>query len=299
MQTENNFKAIKYYKTKVHLNTSLRITKIEKNKKMNINKMRIIIAITLIISTISSCGIKRPNKINEGVTSTVYNDLSENLLKNLKTNKTVTDIQDKLENITEDELKEVLKLDEQRKAFWINVYNGYIIAILKKDKKAFDDRGAFFSKKQIKIAGNLLSFDDIENGMIRKSQFKFGLGYVGKIFPSSFERSLRVKERDFRIHFAINCGAKSCPPVRIYTAKTVNEQLENATKVYLTDFTKYSKDKNSVETSTLMSWFRGDFGGKAGTKKILKELKIIPDDSNPTVTFGSYNWTLDINNYAN
>jgi hypothetical protein len=266
---------------------------------MNINKMRILIAIILIISSITSCGIKRPKKVSEGIKSTVYNDLSENLLQNLKANKSVTDIQEKLETVTEDELQEVLKLDEQRKAFWINVYNGYIIAILKKDKKAFDDRGEFFSKKQIKIAGNLLSFDDIENGMIRKSQFKFGLGYVGKIFPPAFERKLRVKERDFRIHFAINCGAKSCPPVRIYTAKTVNEQLQNATKVYLTDFSKYNKEKDLVETSTLMSWFRGDFGGKAGTKKILKELKIIPEESNPAVTFGSYDWTLDIDNYAN
>lgn len=265
---------------------------------MNINKMRIIIAVALIISAISSCGIKRPNNLNEAINSTVYNDLSENLLKNLKTNKSVADIQEKLEKVSEDDLKEVLELDEQRKAFWINVYNGYIIAILKNDKKAFDDRGAFFTKKQINIAGNLLSFDDIENGMIRKSQFKFGLGYIGKVFPPAFERTLQVKERDFRIHFAINCGAKSCPPVRIYTAKTVNAQLKNATKVYLTDFTKYNKDKNSVETSTLMSWFRGDFGGKAGTKKILKELKLIPEESNPEVTYGSYDWTLDINNFA-
>lgn len=260
--------------------------------------MRIILAVALIIAAISSCGIKRPNNLNEAINSTAYNDLSENLLKNLKANKSVADIQEKLEKVSEDDLKEVLELDEQRKAFWINVYNGYIIAILKNDKKAFDDRGSFFTKKQINIAGNLLSFDDIENGMIRKSQFKFGLGYIGKVLPPAFERRLRVKERDFRIHFAINCGAKSCPPVRIYTAKTVNAQLQNATKLYLTDFTKYNKDKNSVETSTLMSWFRGDFGGKAGTKKILKELKLIPEESNPEVTYGSYDWTLDINNFA-
>ena len=77
----------------------------------------------------------------------------------------------------------LLTNDQAKKAFWINIYNGYIIAILKKDKSLFDDRGAFFKKKQINIAGNILSFDDIENGMIRKSQFKYGLGYVGKIFP--------------------------------------------------------------------------------------------------------------------
>lgn len=260
--------------------------------------MKILITMALIISGLNSYGIKRPRMINLEIKSTVYNDLSENLLENLKANKSVFEIQNKLENVTENELEEALKFDEQRKAFWINVYNGYIIAILKINKKAFEDRGNFFSKKQIKIAGKLLSFDDIENGMIRKSQFKFGLGYIRKVFPPAFERKLRVKERDFRIHFAINCGARSCPPVRIYSPTTVNLQLQNAAKFYLNKFTKYNENKNLVETSTLMSWFRGDFGGITGINVILKEFNLIPQDSNPTVTFGSYDWTLDLNNYA-
>jgi hypothetical protein len=250
------------------------------------------------ITSITSCGIKRPSQANRDVSTTKFNKLSQDLLINLKANKNVADIQKELANVSEDELEKGLPLDEQRKAFWINIYNGYILSILKKDKSQFDDRTAFFGKKQINIAGNELSFDDIENGMIRKSQFKFGLGYISKIFPPSFERHLRVDQRDFRIHFAINCGAKSCPPVRIYDPKTVNNQLDNASKMYLKDFTNYKKEENVVETSTLMSWFRGDFGGKSGTKKILKEFKLIPEDSNPEVTYGIYDWTLDINNFA-
>ncbi len=265
---------------------------------MNTKKMKTIIFTCLIVATISSCGIKKPSHINENIQTTEYNTWSENLLKNLKVGKNVEDIKEKLSQVSEDDLENGLPLDEQRKAFWINIYNGYIIAILKKDKSLFDDRGAFFKKKQINIAGNILSFDDIENGMIRKSQFKYGLGYVGKIFPLAFERHLRVKQRDFRIHFAINCGAKSCPPVRIYSAKSVNDQLQNAAEVYLKDHTKYSKENNTVETSTLMNWFRGDFGGKSGTKKILKEFSLIPDNSNPAVAFGNYDWTIDINNFA-
>lgn len=256
------------------------------------------IIILFIVASISSCGIKRPSISNDVVENTAFNKLSEKMLTNLKGNKSVDDIQKTLATADEKELEQVLALDEQRKAFWINVYNGYIIAILKKDKDQFKDRGAFFGKKQVNIAGHMLSFDDIENGMIRKSQYKFGLGYVGKFFPSEFERNLRVKERDYRIHFAINCGAKSCPPVRIYQAETVNKELQNASKAYLTTFTKYDKNKDVVTTSTLMSWFRGDFGGKPGTKKILKEFKLIPEDSNPAVEYGSYDWTLDINNYA-
>lgn len=257
-----------------------------------------LLAILIVVSSVVSCGIQKPKETAEPISSTKYNDLSEQLLKNLKAGKSVEAIQNTLAKTTEDELESTLALDEQRKAFWINVYNGYIISILKKNKSLFEDRTAFFTKKQINIAGNLLSFDDIENGMIRKSQYKFGLGYVGKLFPPAFERHLRVKHRDYRIHFAINCGAKSCPPVRIYEAKTVNKQLQNATSNYLKKHTKYNQKANSVTTSTLTSWFRGDFGGKRGTKKILKELNLIPMDSNPSLEYGDYDWTLDINNFA-
>ncbi|WP_017258632.1 DUF547 domain-containing protein [Pedobacter arcticus] len=257
-----------------------------------------ILALLLIVTSLGSCGIKRPKESDKPIETTKYNKLSEDLVNNLKTNKSVTAIQSMLAKVDEAELNETLKLDEQRKAFWLNVYNGYIIDILKKDKDQFKDRGTFFTKKQITIAGNTLSFDDIENGMIRKSQYKFGLGYVGKIFPPSFERRLCVKHRDYRIHFAINCGAKSCPPVRVYKAKTVNSQLQNAAKSYLTTHTKYDKNKNAVSTSTLTSWFRGDFGGKSGTKEILKAFQLIPEDSNPSIDYGTYDWTLDIHNFA-
>ncbi len=265
---------------------------------MKIRKMKTLALIAFISIVAASCGIKKPQPINDDVKATMYNDLSAKLLENLKANKSVKDIQDKLENATEEDLIKGLPTDDNKKAFWINVYNGYIIAILKKDKSQFDDRSAFFGKKQIKIAGETLSFDDIENGMIRKSQYKFGLGYIRKVLPSAFERHLRVDNRDFRIHFALNCGAKSCPPVRVYKPEGLYNQLENAAKIYLTDHTKYSKDKNEAESSVLMSYFRGDFGGKGGQKKILKSFKLIPEDSNPTITYGKYDWSLDIDNFA-
>lgn len=262
----------------------------------NVMKLSVVL---FLIASVSSCGVQRPNGSDKRVESTKFNRLSEEMLNNLKANKSVAAIQKSLASIKEEELENDLALDEQRKAFWINIYNGYIIATLKNNKDKFNDRGAFFGKEQINIAGNMLSFDDIENGMIRKSQYKFGLGYIGKIFPPSFERHLRVKQRDYRIHFAINCGAKSCPPVRIYKAETVNDQLQQAAKAYLTNHTKYDNSEDTVETSVLTSWFRGDFGGKSGTKKILKEFKLIPEDSNPSLNYGSYDWTLDIDNFAN
>ncbi len=261
-------------------------------------KSKLITAIFTFFLISSSCGIKKPALTTEKSVSTNYNKLSEELIEQLKADENITSIQKDLAAADAEDLEKALKTDNQKKAFWLNIYNGYIIASLKKDKDQFKDRGTFFTKKQVKIAGYTLSFDDIENGIIRKSQLKFGLGYVGKIFPGKFERQFRVKERDFRIHFALNCGAKSCPPVRVYKAKNVAQQLENSSKQYLTAQTKYNEKDNAVTTSTLMSWFRGDFGGKGGAKKILKDFKLIPEDSNPELKFGSYDWTVDINNFA-
>ena len=34
---------------------------------------------------------------------------------------------------------------------------------------------------------------------------------------------------DFRIHFALNCGAKSCPPIAFYSYDKINDQLDLAT----------------------------------------------------------------------
>lgn len=265
---------------------------------MKIRKMKTFALITFISILATSCGIKKPRPQKENVKSTIYNDMAAKMVENLKADKSVKEIQDKFENLTEEELVKGLPTDANKKAFWINVYNGYIIAILKKDKSQFKDRSAFFGKKQINIAGNILSFDDIENGMIRKSQYKFGLGYIRKILPSAFERHLRVDDRDYRIHFTINCGAKSCPPVRVYKPEGLYDQLENSAKAYLTDHTKYSEKKNEVESSVLMSYFRGDFGGKSGQMKILKSFKLIPEDSNPKITYGKYDWSLDIDNFA-
>ncbi|WP_026903578.1 DUF547 domain-containing protein [Pedobacter glucosidilyticus] len=247
---------------------------------------------------LASCGVKKANYLQNKVTSTSYNKLSEEMLMKLKEGKSVKDIQEKLASIKMEDLTKSLVNDNQRMAFWINIYNAYIIAILKEQPNKFIDRASFFTTKQIRIAEHDFSFDDIENGIIRKSQFKFGLGYIRKVFPPKTERKLRVSERDYRIHFALNCGAKSCPPVRIYKAEALEKQLQEATKSYLTEVVKYQSSENKVMVSPLMSWFRGDFGGKKGVLKILKDFKLIPQDKKPQIDYADYSWELDINNYA-
>ena len=221
--------------------------------------------------------------------------LSMRLLSGLKENKTVDNLVDSIANIKAKELQQELDNDEKRKAFWINVYNGFVQYILGKNPEKFNNRGAFFKSKQITVAGKLLSLDNIEHGIIRRSKNKLSLGYLNKIRKSKFEKKFRITKVDWRVHFALNCGAKSCPRIPVLDGTRCHEQLQKAAEIYLKETSIY-KDKK-VEITSLCSWFRADFGGKKGVIKILKNFGIVPRDVKPKISYAYYDWTLALGNY--
>ena len=227
-----------------------------------------------------------------------YNKLSEEFLANIKNDKSTNEIRAQLYSITLEKLEEGLKNDNEKLAFWINIYNVYILVILSENPDKYNDRGAFFKNEQIPIAGRLVSFAKIEHGIIRKSQWELGLGKISKWFPDKFERKLRVDERDYRIHFALNCGAKDCPPVAIYEVDRLEEQLKKGTKNYLERTSKYKPEANEVAVTSIFSWFRGDFGSKNGVMDILKENKVIPITKNIGLAYKNYDWTLNLENWT-
>ena len=224
-------------------------------------------------------------------------ELSEQILNNVKLGQDTKALRRELFYVRVSKLNSYLYNDDLKKRFWINIYNGYIQVLLTENPELYDDRGTFFKKEQIPIAGRLLSFDKIEHGIIRKSQWKLGLGLIRKWFPNKFERQLRVDERDYRIHFAINCGAKDCPPVAIYESDRVDEQFNKSTEMYLKNNTDYDANKKEVAVTSLFNWFRGDFGCKSGVKYILKQQGLIPTTKNIDITYKDYDWTLDLDNW--
>ena len=257
--------------------------------------MRIIVIFFLVI-LFASCNPKLSID-NNAIESTQLNQLSYDFLNASRNNEPTLEYKEKLKNLTISELNKNLKSDAQRYSFWINIYNGYIQDILKENPELYEDRQNFFGVKQLNIMGGMYAFADIEHGILRKSQNQYGLGYIKKWFPAKWERKLRVKERDYRIHFALNCGAKDCPPVAIYNPLKINDQLNKGTKKYLLESTIYNPQSKTVKITSLFSWFRGDFGGKKGTKKILKNFGVIPKTINPDLEYKSYDWTLYLDNY--
>lgn len=229
--------------------------------------------------------------------TTDFNGLSESFLHRIKSNEDTQDLQDILAQTSIEELDKSLDTNDKRLAFWINIYNAYIQLILQKNPELYDDRGAFFKKEQITIAGETVSFAKIEHGLIRKSQYEYGLGYIRKWFPNKFERKLRIDNPVFNIHFALNCGAKDCPPVAIYEWERLYEQFKKGTKTYLERTTDYNTDSKEVAVTSLFNWFRGDFGGTHGVKKILKKNELIPSTKDIDLNYKNYDWTLDLDNF--
>jgi hypothetical protein len=201
-----------------------------------------------------------------------------------------------LRNSTFDELHAELDTDAKKYAFWINVYNGYIQVELRNKPELYEKRNKFFGTPAIEIGGKTLSFSDVEHGIIRRGKWLAGLGYLRNPFPSKFKKKLRPKKSEYRVHFVLNCGAKSCPPIAVMDHLILEEQLSEAIRRYLPDYTSYDESTNEVLTTPLFSWFRGDFKGKRGTKRILEEQVLIPNRK-VKLKYDGYDWSLMLDNF--
>jgi hypothetical protein len=228
------------------------------------------------------------------VTRTSPVQLSEKFLLQIKTQKETQDIEKELFNLSLDSLKANLFDDNTKKTFWINIYNAYYQLLYMRDKKR---KPEIFTKRLIPIAHTYFSLDDIEHGILRKYRWKYSLGYWRNVFTSSLIKDLAVDKIDYRIHFALNCGAKSCPPIAFYQYEKIDEQLDKATRSFLLSETAIDEAKKQIKTSKILSWFRGDFGGKRGIKNILGTL-LNQNFDDYILDFKEYDWEASMANFG-
>ncbi len=219
--------------------------------------------------------------------------LSESLLYNTKIGAATFEIEFELENIELQQLISELTNDEAKKTFWINMYNSWYQILSARDNLKNPD---IFSERKIPIAGVLFSLDEIEHGILRKYRWKYSLGYLPNIFTKKLIKRLAVLKMDYRIHFALNCGAKSCPPIAFYSYNKIDSQLDVATKSFMTSETIIDDFKKEINVTKIMYWFSGDFGGKNGIRAIVK--KVIGKDVNGyRIKFKPYNWEDSLHNF--
>lgn len=221
--------------------------------------------------------------------------ISANLLLKVKMKEVTTIEEQELRNKKIQNVHNELKSDNAKKTFWINIYNAYFQILSNREKS---NSKSIFTKKIIIIAQTRLSLDDIEHGILRKYRWKYSFGYLPNPLTSRLIRDLALKNRDYRIHFALNCGAKSCPPIAFYTITKIESQLNDAMHSFIIGETAIDMNNKIIKTSKLIHWYRGDFGGSLGIKKILQEvlgLQLL----NYKLNFNEYSRETNLENYKN
>ncbi len=214
---------------------------------------------------------------------------SQQLLRGVRTRTATADHETTVAELSEAELESMSSTAAT--AFWLNLYNAGTQLLLDRRPKLYDSKLRFFRATAITVAGTPLSLDQIEHGILRDSA-KYGLGYVPRLFQSAFERRHRLSSLDPRIHFALNCGAASCPPIAAYSTD-VDAELDLAAGGYLDATVEYDPETNVARVPRVCLWYRGDFGGPAGVRALLDRYDVVASDAEATIRYKSWDWSPD------
>ncbi len=160
----------------------------------------------------------------------------------------------------------------EQMAFWINAYNAFTVGLIASNyplRSIMDlDSGKTWDVKRIEIGGVKYSLNDIEHQILRA---KFG---------------------DARIHFALNCAARSCPPLynRAYMAENLERTLEQRALQFIRNerFNRISPAR--AEVSRIFDWYAADFGDLRAYLSRYAGVKMAPS---APISFLEYDWRLN------
>jgi len=161
--------------------------------------------------------------------------------------------------------------DEQL-AYWINAYNAHTIKLILDNYpvKSIKDinNGEPWDKSWIKLGDKTYSLNNIENDIIRPT-FK-----------------------EPRIHFAVNCAAKSCPPLHngAWTAENLESNLESSAKKFINNNNYNQITASSAKISSIFDWYAKDFGD---VKAYINKYSNTKLNSGAKIGFTDYNWNLN------
>jgi hypothetical protein len=163
---------------------------------------------------------------------------------------------------------------KEQLAFHINAYNAWILheALEKYPTKSVKDPlFTFFTSKRITVAGEKMSFNRLEKEIIRP------------------------RFNEARVHFALNCASRSCPPLRDepYSAETIDADLEQLAKAFVNSSKGVSITKDMVSLSKIFDWYKEDFGGPGGVLAFINKRRAAPLPSNAKITYQEYDWNLN------
>lgn len=191
-------------------------------------------------------------------------------------------------------------------AFWINLYNVLVVdsvIALGIQKSVIEGRLGlltFFRCAAYNVGGFRLSLEEIEHGILRGNR---GHPIIPgrQIAPRDPRMAWVIWPLEPRIHFALNCASKSCPPIQVYSANHLEVQLELAAKNYVDSYVELLPNKNLLIVPRIFQWYKDDFGMQAGVLSFL--IDHLPDDGRRTwlltnrgrkrIRFAPYDWGIN------
>lgn len=193
---------------------------------------------------------------------------------------------------------------DQRLAFWINLYNALVIdAVIAYGVRTSVTTQwaglAFFRQAAYLVGGRRCSLEAIEHGILRAnrgSPFLPGPQFA----PDDPRLAWIVEPFEPRIHFALNCASRSCPPIGVYSAEQIETQLQLATRSFVDADVEVDLQRGELHLSRIFSWYSDDFGGPAGIVELLRGT--LPDDQrrawlrearSARLVYRNYDWRLN------
>ena len=161
---------------------------------------------------------------------------------------------------------------KEKLAFWINAYNAYTLKKIVSNYPLASitdlDGGKPWDTKWIKLDGRTLSLNNIENDIIRPTY------------------------NEPRIHFAVNCAAKSCPPLlnKAWTASNLEKNFTKQTKAYFKDTAQNKISADRVQLSKIFEWYAVDFGDMMS---FVNKYGPVQVNAGTAIEYLPYDWSLN------
>ena len=122
-----------------------------------------------------------------------------------------------------------------------------------------------------------------------------------KVSLDQIEARLRSMH-DPRIHSALVCAARSCPPLRreAYMGERLDEQLDDNVRRWLANpnLNEVLPEQHVAEVSEIFNWYSGDFNASGGVRSFLAAYAPRNDqaslrDTNIVIKYKTYDWGLN------
>ena len=197
-----------------------------------------------------------------------------------------------------------LRAREEKIAFWINLYNVIVIhAVIELGiRDSVKEVRNFFTRVRYQIGDTSFSPSDIEHGVLRGNRRPpYALSPV---FDRADPRlAWTVEPPDPRVHFALVCASSSCPPIGVYTADGLEEELDIAGRTFLNaGGIVIDREDRRVSLSRIFKWYAKDFGkSQAGRLRFIASF-LYDDDERRfveehagilSIDYQDYDWRLN------